>query len=83
MRRVRRQGGELQRQAFAQAARADARRLEVLQVLQRDLQLVEIDLQLRGQERDQLLQALREIAVVVQRIDQEGDQLVVPRRTAW
>src|SRR3970282_167079 len=78
IRRVRRQGAELQRQAFAQAARADAHRLEVLQVFQHDLQFVEVDLQLRGQERGELLQALREIAIVVQRIDQQGAQLVVP-----
>ena len=77
MRRVLGQRGELQRQAFAEAARADARRLEVLQVLQRDLQLVELDFQLGRQERDQFFQALREVAVVVQRIDQQRDQPLV------
>ena len=40
---------ELQRQAFAEVARADAGGLEVLQVLQRDLQLFGLDVELLGQ----------------------------------
>src|SRR6185295_16692572 len=46
-------------------------------MLQRDLELFEFDLQLRRQEGRQFFQALREIPVVVQRIDQQRDQSAV------
>jgi hypothetical protein len=72
-----RQVGQLQRQALGGVAGADAGRVEILQVLQRDLQLVEVDLQLRRQHLGQFLQALRQVAVVVERLDQQPHQAAI------
>ena len=70
---------ELQPQALRAVARAHARRLEALQIVQRDLELVEIELDLGGEHLDDLLERGREIAVLVQRVDQRGDDLPVAR----
>src|SRR5262245_14788606 len=77
MRRVLGQRCELQCQALPQVAGTHARRLEVLQVLERDLQLLQLDPQLRRKDSYQLVEALREIAVVVQRVDEEPDQACI------
>ena len=72
------QRADLQRKAFAGAAGSDSGRLEVLQVLEGDRQLVDADLCLRRHKRRGLLEALREIAVLVEQIDQQPDQRPIP-----
>jgi hypothetical protein len=78
-RRVR-QGDQLKCQAFGQVAGADAGRLEILQMLQRDLQILELDAELFGQHGLELRELLREIAVLVQRLDQQCDERAVALR---
>ena len=72
-----RQGLQLQAQAFLQIARTDSGRVEVLDVTQRDFELFELDLVFRRQGFPQLLQGRREVAVVVERFDQEANQTAV------
>jgi hypothetical protein len=71
---------QLQRQAFLRIARTDARRVEVLQVTQGDAEFFQQDFAqidvVSGpdQQVDQFIQRLRQVAVVVERLDQEADQ---------
>src|SRR6185437_15243159 len=79
-RRARRQRTQLQREALGAIASADTRRLEALHVLERDVELVGLDLELRWKKLGDLLERRREIAVVVERIDQCGDDMPVAKR---
>ena len=60
---------QLQRQTLGGVACADAGGFHALQMLQRDRQLVCVDLELGGKELEQLLERGREIAVLVERVD--------------
>jgi hypothetical protein len=71
------QQAQLQHQALGGRARAHARGLEILQVPQRDAELLGVDLGLRREQRRDLLQRLREIAILVERVDQHRDQRAV------
>ena len=71
---------QLQVQAFADVARADAGGIEALQQSQRCLQFVRLDFGLRRADGEQVLQALVQVAVVVKRVDQQFDQRTVARR---
>src|SRR5882672_7573631 len=73
------QGKQLQLETLRAIAGTHARRVKILQVLESNLQLLGLDLQFLRHELRQLLQGLREIAVFVQRFDQERDQVAV----AW
>jgi hypothetical protein len=68
----------LQRQAFLRIARTDAGRIEVLQVAQGDAEFFEQGFAqlvvFADQQVDQLVQRLRQVAVVTQGFDQEADQ---------
>ncbi|MNE34005.1 hypothetical protein D3C80_1277050 [compost metagenome] len=69
---------QLQEQALAEVARADAQRLELLHAVQDHLHLVQLDVQFGIERLEDLLEAFVEIAVVVDRIDdRHGDQPVV------
>src|SRR5882672_4753765 len=70
---------ELQLETLRAIARTHARGVQVLQMPESDVQLLGPDLQLLRHELRQLLQGLREIAVFVQRFDQERDQVAVAR----
>ena len=74
-------GAQLEREALTRRARADARGLEVLQVLQGDRQLAHerlgIGFRLDGQERRDLFERLREITILVERVDQKADKHAV------
>src|SRR5689334_532877 len=74
-----RQGEQLQLQALGAVARAYPGGVEILEVLERDRQLLGLELQLLGHELQELLQRLREISVLVERLDQERDQRAVAR----
>ena len=71
---------ELQLQAFGAIARAHAARVEALQVVERDLEFVEIELELVGKHLRDFLERRGEIAVVVQRVDERGHHLPVAKR---
>ncbi len=73
------QGKELQLEALRAIARTHARRVQVLQVPESDVQLLGSYLQLLRHQLRQLLQGLCEIAVFVQRFDQKRDQVAVAR----
>src|SRR5215472_17406890 len=47
---------------------------------ERDRQLVGVQLQLFGEKLEQLLEGGREIAILVERIDQRGDDLPIAQR---
>jgi hypothetical protein len=72
------QAFQLQRQAFLRAARTNARRIEVLQVAQGDAEFFQQGFAqlvvFADQQVDQLVQWLRQVAVVTQGFDQEADQ---------
>ncbi len=70
-------GAQLERQAFTRAAAADSNRLQVLQMSQGDRELVDSDHRFRREERGDILEALREVSVLVERIDQQPDQRAV------
>src|SRR6266700_2877721 len=70
---------QLQLEALAAVSRAHPGGIEVLQMPERDVQLLGIELQLLGHELRELLQRLREIAVVAERFDQERHQVAVAR----
>ena len=72
------QGGELQLEALRGRAGADAGRVEVLEMLERDRELVGLDRELLGEHRRDLFQRLREVAVFVEGVDEQGDQLPIP-----
>ncbi len=69
---------QLQLEAFRDVACTDARGLEVLHVLQRDLQVLDLDVGHRGDGgRAKLLEVLLEVAVLVEVADDHrGDALV-------
>ena len=69
-----RQGAQLQREAFLGTAGTDAHGLEVLHVAQRDGQVVEIDFGFRRQQLEQVVEWLVQVAVIVERLDQEAHQ---------
>ena len=68
---------QLQLEAFGRRAPADARRIEAMQQRERGAQFVEIDFEFLGQVGLHFLERGREIAVFVERFDQEGDQRAV------
>jgi len=72
------EGSELQFEAFGRLAGADPGRIEVLHMAQRDgeflEQLLGVDVGVLGQHPGQLLEALGEVAVVVEGFDEEGDK---------
>jgi len=68
---------QLQRKAFARPAPADSERLQVLQVAQRDAELFDPDHRFGLHQRGDFLEALPEIAVLVERIDQQLDERTV------
>ena len=70
---------QLQRKAFGGVARAHARRLHVLQVLERDRQLVRVELELLGQQLQQLSSEVVDNRHV-ERVDQRGDDLADAQR---
>ena len=74
-----RQHRELQLQAFAKVARADAGWIQILQMPQGNVQIVDINVQFRRQHRDQFGEILLQIAIVVQRVDQQRDELLIVR----
>ena len=63
---------QLQQQALAQVARADAGRFELLDATQNDLDLVELDFQFGIERVDDFLQRLFEVALFVDAVDQGG-----------
>ena len=75
-----RQRLQLQRQAFGGVAGADARRLEALQIAERDGELVRIDLELLREHLGHFLERDVEVAVLVQRVDQRADEPPVAQR---
>src|SRR5439155_1117429 len=80
MRNVGRQYLQLQRQAFGAIARADARWLEALHVLERDRQLFQLYLIVGRKKLRDFLERRRQVAVLVERIDQRGDNLAIALR---
>ena len=72
-----RQAADLQRQAFGRVARAHAGRIEALQQGQGRAQLVGVDLQLLGQACQDVVERLFQIAIVVERIDDQLDERAV------
>ena len=74
---VLRQRGQLQFQAFGRRACADAGGLQVLQVLQRNAQFFRLDVEFRRQQFGQFFQRLGEIAVLIERFDEQGHQVAV------
>ncbi len=68
---------QLQREALGRAARADARRVEALQQRQRRLQLLLLDLELRRQHREDVVELVAEIALFLERLDQHRDEAAV------
>ena len=79
-RRRLRQRLQLQREAFGGVARADAGRLEALQVAKRDRELVRIDLELLREHLGHFLERDVQIAVLVERVDQRADEPPVAQR---
>ncbi len=81
LRRAARTGAQLQAQAFGQVARAHARRLHAVQPVQRALQaraqilvrlgVVDRHAQHLGQPRGDVVQRVGQVAVAVQRLDQD------------
>jgi hypothetical protein len=68
---------DLQRQALGRRAGTDARRVEILQVAQRNRQLVQLDVGLGCQQCRDVLEALRQVSVLVKRVDQHRDKRTV------
>ena len=68
------QAAQLQAQAFPRRACADAGGLEVLQVPQRDRELLEAGLGLLRKQAGDFLERLGQVAVFVEDIDQQGDE---------
>ncbi|MCY1430656.1 hypothetical protein D9M71_466070 [compost metagenome] len=67
----------MQEQAFAQVARAHAGGFELLDAAQDDFDLVHLHAQFRIDGREDVLQGLRQVAVVIDAVDDaEGDQPV-------
>jgi hypothetical protein len=75
-----RQRLQLQREAFGAIACTHAGRLEALHVLQRDRQLLRLDLQLGGEQLGDFLERRRQVAVFVERVDQRRDDMPVAQR---
>ena len=71
---------QLQRQAFGRRARTDAGRIEALQHAQRGLQLIDFDFEFGGQVEQDLVKRGREVALIVERFDQEDDEALVAHR---
>jgi hypothetical protein len=65
---------DLKQQAFARCACAHACRLHVLQVAQSDSEVIYVGVRLRGQELRDFLERLRQVAVVVEGVDQHAEQ---------
>ena len=79
-RRIRGQRLQLQRQAFAQVASADAGRIQVLDVLERRFKFQHIDFELGAEHDGQLVQRLFEIAIVVDGVHQQRAQHLIAFR---
>src|SRR6266540_997993 len=71
---------ELQRQALGGVAGADAGGLHALQVLERDRQLVGLELDFLREELEQLLERGREVTILIERIDQRRNDLAIAQR---
>src|SRR5205807_4828115 len=71
------QDAQLQRQALPGGARAHAGGLQVLQVPEREAVLFEIGFGLGGQQLRDFLERLGQIAVFVERVDQQLDEYAV------
>src|SRR3954469_10209423 len=65
---------QLQAEAFAGRAGADAGGLEGLQMAQRDGEFFGLELGFGGEKRRDFFERLREVAVLVERVDQQLDQ---------
>ena len=78
--RIGRQRLELQPEAFGGIARAHAGRLEALQVLEPDHELFGLERVVLGKELGDLVERRGEVAVVVERVDQRGDDLAIAQR---
>ena len=72
-----RQRFELQLETLAKIARADTRRIQVLQMSQRDQQVFDLDVEFGRQDGDEFGQVLVQIPVIVERIDEQRDELLV------
>ena len=68
---------DLQEQAFARGACADAGGLHVLQVPERDAEVLHIRVRLGRQEQGDFLERLGEVAVIVHGVNQHPDQCPV------
>src|SRR5262249_13823022 len=77
MRRVCGQALELQRQAFGAIARTDAGGLEALNELERNRKLLRLQLELGGKKLADFGERRREIAVLIEGVDQRGDDLAI------
>ena len=76
-RRLARQLAQLQQQALAEVAGADAGRLELLDAVQDGFDFVQFDVQFRVERLEDLLKGLVQVALVVDAIDQgHGDQAI-------
>ena len=71
---------ELEREALGGIARADARGLEILQVLEADRQVVGIEPEFVREQLEQLFERGRQVTIVVERIDQRARELAVAQR---
>jgi len=71
---------DLQAQALGRVARAHARWVEALQQGQRGGQVVQFDAGLRRAQLPQFLQTAREVAALVERLDQQLHERAVERR---
>src|SRR5205085_104265 len=72
-----RQRGELQIETLTQIASTHTGGFEVLQVLERDLQLFRLHAKLFGQHLLDLSEILRKVAVFIERFDQQRHQRAV------
>ena len=70
---------QLQLQALRCRTRADAGRIEAVQQRERRVQLVGIDFQFGGQVGEDLVECRTQIAVLVERFDQERDERTIAR----
>src|SRR5579862_4391970 len=66
--------------AWTKAPSAAAGGLEALHVLERDVELVGLDLDLRRKELGDFVERRRQVTVVIEGIDQRGDDLAIAKR---
>lgn len=78
-RRGRIQPQQLQLQAFGRGPRADARRIEAVHERERRVQFVDVDFELRRQIGEHFVERRAQVAVVVERFDQERDERAIAR----